>query len=86
RFYSVFDQLNIKFFKILGLRTTVNTQWKQGGQSAMEKRVDHLASRGPVVTLADGNFTRYTDGKSRPYSVVVLFTALGSQYKCTACR
>ncbi|CAM9283828.1 unnamed protein product [Ectocarpus sp. 13 AM-2016] len=52
----------------------------------MEKRVDHLASRGPVVTLADGNFTRYTEGKSRPYSVVVLFTALGAQYKCTACR
>ncbi|CAM9931258.1 unnamed protein product [Hapterophycus canaliculatus] len=58
----------------------------QGGQTATEKKLEHLAARSPVVTLTDGNFTRYADGKTRPYSIVVLFTALGPQYNCVSCR
>lgn len=62
---------------------------KGGQQTTAEKTLDHLATRGPIVTLADGNFTRYADGKSaatKPYHLVVLFTALAPKYKCISCR
>lgn len=51
-----------------------------------EKRLEHLHARGPVVPLADSNFTRYVDGRTRPYHAVVLFTAMKSSYNCAACR
>ncbi|CAN0448516.1 unnamed protein product [Laminaria digitata] len=43
-------------------------------------------SRGPIITLSDGNFTRYAEGKDRPYHIVVLFTAAAPSYNCMACR
>lgn len=45
-----------------------------------------LMSRGPIITLSDGNFTRYAEGKDRPYHIVVLFTAAAPSYNCMACR
>ena len=51
-----------------------------------QKVLEHLAERGPVVTLTDGNFTRYAEGKSRPYHLVLLFTAMLPTYNCGSCR
>lgn len=55
-----------------------------GAQS--EKRLGHLEARGPIVSLAEGNFTKYAEGKARSYNLVLLFTATGPSYNCMACR
>ncbi|CAM9818866.1 unnamed protein product [Pylaiella littoralis] len=54
--------------------------------AAKKKKLDHLASLDPIVTLTDGNFTKYAEAQSRPYHLVVLFTAFEAKYKCVSCR
>lgn len=51
-----------------------------------QKKMEVIMARGPILTASDTNFTRYAEGNSRPYHLVVLFTAAGPAYNCAACR
>lgn len=45
-----------------------------------------LKSPGNVITLDDSTYPYYAVSRPRPYSLIVLFTALGSKYKCALCK
>jgi oligosaccharyltransferase complex subunit gamma len=43
-------------------------------------------SSGNVISLDDSTYNYYAINKPRPYSLIVLFTALNPKFKCTLCK
>ena len=52
------------------------------------KQLSDLAfkSRGNVITLDDSTYPYYAISTPRPYTLIVLLTALNPKYKCTLCK
>ena len=39
-----------------------------------------------VISLTDSNFSKFTSQKSRDYSAIVMFTAIGAAHGCDVCK
>ncbi len=42
-------------------------------------------STNPVVSLSDGNFSKFVIDRPRPYTAFLMFTATAKQYQCSVC-
>lgn len=72
--------LFLAFFLFIGLISA-----EAATDAKKDKLVSLADSNTGVITLNSNTYERFTEGK-RTYGIVVLLTALDSQFNCVPCR
>eukprot|EP00596_Hydrurales_sp_CCMP1899_P005636 CAMPEP_0119035636 /NCGR_PEP_ID=MMETSP1177-20130426/2795_1 /TAXON_ID=2985 /ORGANISM="Ochromonas sp, Strain CCMP1899" /LENGTH=408 /DNA_ID=CAMNT_0006994205 /DNA_START=65 /DNA_END=1291 /DNA_ORIENTATION=- len=66
------------------VKTDVNADFKAGLERRKVLATKYLSR--PIVSLTDGNFSKFITLRPRDYSAVLMFTALGAKYQCDICN
>jgi thiol-disulfide isomerase/thioredoxin len=65
------------------VKTDVNADLKAGLERRKILATKYLSR--PVISLTDGNFSKFITLRPRDYTAVIMFTALGPKYQCEIC-
>jgi OST3 / OST6 family, transporter family len=72
-----------------GARRTKAKESQAKSSSSSDARLQILSTKflkQNLVPLTDSNYSKFVIQRPRDYVAVVMFTALGSRYSCTACK
>jgi hypothetical protein len=72
-----------------GARRTKAKESQAKSSSSSDARLQILSAKflkQNLVPLTDSNYSKFVIQRPRDYVAVVMFTALGSRYSCTACK
>lgn len=66
-------------------RSSDNKKESDGGGKERLAVIVNKVAQGGLVTLSDGNFSKFVVERPREYHAVLLFTATGAKYQCSVC-